>query len=686
MERREGFDSDAKPSFSRYQAPLSGDLPNGFQNTEKSNGFDPQRRFNSQIEQKNSYKQNEIVNVDDTRIREDNDFRNQQYTRFGDPLMPNNNIDSTKNQFIEKDGSLSNDSASIVSHDFPKGDSLVQPLDHRIESPSFPNQKLNDAQRSPSGFRGPPPDDFRGLPPDGFRGPPPDNFRGPPPEFQNQSPGYFRATKQLPFNASEDIRLDENMNKYAIDNSSSGQRPQSASFNDSELLKDFDTLGSVVSIKSNRLCLKCSSASLDRSESQVQDFFCGNTIRILGCDIPPPIFHFDEAPFPNEILKALEESGYDIPTPIQAVAMPAILSGRDIVGVAKTGSGKTATYVLPSLIHIKQQKNVQGPHVLVLCPTRELIQQIDEVVRKFGTPYNISCACIFGGEGNRRDQIAKVSKKPDIIAAVPGRLLDLVKNKFLDLSNITMLIIDEADKMLDMNFDTQIKCIVSRIQKDRHTLMWSATWPKSVRDLAKAYLNDDNLQIVVDASDLTVNPNIYQVIEKSSDFNRFDTFLNIVQKIQNDTMGQSKIIVFAKSKKEVDDIAQELSNKKIITCFSIHGGKDQKQRSYTLSLFRSTKYCALIGTDLLSRGLDVTDVTHVINYQMPPRIEDYIHRIGRTARATRTGVAISIFTNKDAIISRKLVKIITRAKQTPPTWLVELAESTPADAYKNSIR
>lgn len=387
--------------------------------------------------------------------------------------------------------------------------------------------------------------------------------------------------------------------------------------------------------------------------------------------IPKPVTTFEQAflHYP-EILEEIRKQNFKEPSPIQCQAWPILLQGHDMIGIAQTGTGKTIAFLLPAMIHIDNQAIPRaerpGPTCLILAPTRELAQQIEQETKKY--QYRaIKCVCLYGG-GNRRDQINVVTKGVEIVIATPGRLNDLVMNNIVDVTGVTYLVLDEADRMLDMGFEPQIKKILLDIRPDRQTVMTSATWPAGVRRLADRYM-DKPFQVCIGTLDLTAVHSVTQCIVMTSDEEKREILYDFLQ-----SMGpQDKVIVFVDKKSVCDDISSDLVLDGI-ECQSLHGDREQCDREQALDDLKTGRARILIATDVASRGLDVKDITHIFNYNFPRNIEEYVHRVGRTGRAGRTGESITLFTRNDWRHAEELIKILQEANQDVPDELYDMAE------------
>jgi superfamily II DNA/RNA helicase len=357
-----------------------------------------------------------------------------------------------------------------------------------------------------------------------------------------------------------------------------------------------------------------------------------------------------------ELVQALQDTlkglGFDKPTPIQARSLPITLIGRDLVGIAQTGSGKTAAFVLPLLMRLLQEPD---SNALILAPTRELAQQIETVIRQLTAKLpEMRFALLIGGT-SMVPQLRNLKKTPRILIATPGRLVDHLRGKTANLKNTTMLVLDEADRMLDMGFIPQIEQILRYVPEARQTLLFSATWPKEIQQLSRRYLRDP-VQVRIPSPQSTAPKITQNLVHTSSDRKR-DTLLEELQKRPAQT------IVFAKTQHRTDRVAHFL-DKAGISVGLIHGGRSQGQRKRALDEFRAGKIQVLVATDIAARGLDIPEVGHVVNFDLPMVPEDYIHRIGRTARAGREGEALSIIAPEDRGLWRDIEKLLrARAQQ-----------------------
>jgi ATP-dependent RNA helicase RhlE len=329
-----------------------------------------------------------------------------------------------------------------------------------------------------------------------------------------------------------------------------------------------------------------------------------------------------------------ELMGFTEPTPIQAQAIPFILAGRDIIGTAETGTGKTAAFLLPILQKLSEAKKQRGTSVLILSPTRELANQTDAACRQFA-PKGITSAAIIGGAGYKR-QIDAIRRGADIIIATPGRLIDFMDQGLLDFSKLTTLVLDEADRMLDMGFMPAIKRIVKVIPADRQTLFFSATMASDMEKIARSLVTDPKFIEVSQRGKAAQN--IHQVAYPVAPQSKMSLLLDLLER---ETF--ERVLVFTRTKRGADRLAHILEARSH-SSNRIHGDRSQSQREAALRGFKSGKSRILVATDVAARGIDIDSVSHVINYDIPEAPEDYVHRIGRTGRAGNKGRAITLVT------------------------------------------
>ncbi|KAI5604754.1 hypothetical protein BDE02_01G308700 [Populus trichocarpa] len=391
-------------------------------------------------------------------------------------------------------------------------------------------------------------------------------------------------------------------------------------------------------------------------------------ITVTGDEVPPPLTSFETTGFPSEILKEVLNAGFSAPTPIQAQSWPIALQSRDIVAVAKTGSGKTLGYLIPGFIHLKRSCNDPrlGPTVLVLSPTRELATQIQVEAVKFGKSSRFSCTCLYGG-APKGPQLKELDRGADIVVATPGRLNDILEMRRVSLSQVSYLVLDEADRMLDMGFEPQIRKIVKEVPARRQTLMYTATWPKEVRKIAADLLVNPVQVNIGNVDELVANKSITQYVELLAPLEKHRRLEQILRSQESG----SKIIIFCSTKKMCDQLSRNLTRQ--FGAAAIHGDKSQSERDYVLSQFRTGRSPILVATDVAARGLDIKDIRVVINYDFPTGVEDYVHRIGRTGRAGATGVAYTFFGDQDAKHASDLIKVLEGANQQVPPEIRDMA-------------
>ncbi|HEX4265790.1 MAG TPA: DEAD/DEAH box helicase [Verrucomicrobiae bacterium] len=363
------------------------------------------------------------------------------------------------------------------------------------------------------------------------------------------------------------------------------------------------------------------------------------SFRILGLDA--------------KILQAVQEAGYTEPTPIQTAAIPPIIAGNDLIGIAQTGTGKTAAFTLPILTKLAAQPAGQrrGTRVLIIAPTRELAVQIEENVKIYAKYLPLTVATVFGGVGEH-PQIRALRAGTDVIIACPGRLLDLMGQRCADFSQLQFLVLDEADRMLDMGFLPSIKRIVNQLPKQRQTLMFSATLSREIESLTHEFQRAPKVvQIGRRANPAeTVTQLVYEVPKHL----KTSLLLHLLREPQ-----MNMTLVFSRMKHSADRLARQLEQKGIRTA-TLHSNRSQNQRLKALKDFKSGAVRVLVATDIAARGIDVDGISHVVNYDFPMHVEDYVHRIGRTGRAHAVGDAISFVTPEDHAELRALERFIGR--------------------------
>ena len=347
------------------------------------------------------------------------------------------------------------------------------------------------------------------------------------------------------------------------------------------------------------------------------------------------------------ILKGVEAAGYAAPTAIQEQAIPVILQGRDVLGLAQTGTGKTAAFALPIMQRLSRGVS-GGIRSLIIAPTRELAEQITQMFIDLGKGVKVSVVPVYGGVSKVR-QVAAIRRGPDIVVACPGRLLDLINDRSIDLSRVEILVLDEADNMCDMGFLPDIRRILEYIPTRRQTLFFSATMPDDIRALSKTILNDPvNIQVDIIAPAKTVSHALYPVPFKL----KKKLLLAMLQQLAT-----GRVLIFTRTKHRARRLALDLKNKKYRVAM-LQGNMAQNQRKIALDGFRSGKFDLLVATDIAARGIDVSEISHVINFDMPNTVDAYTHRIGRTGRAERTGEALTLTTSEDEELVRKIERVL----------------------------
>ncbi len=390
----------------------------------------------------------------------------------------------------------------------------------------------------------------------------------------------------------------------------------------------------------------------------------------------------------NEVLKAIEDMGFEEPSKIQQDAIPVLLKGKDIIGQAQTGTGKTLAFGAP-ILSMKQPIR-EGIYCLVLTPTRELAIQVNDELARIAKYSNIKLLPIYGGQSIER-QIKALRKGVDIVVGTPGRLLDLIRRKAIDLSAVRFTVLDEADEMLNMGFIEDIEKILENTNDNRQTMLFSATMPDPIMKLSKKYMKPDTVCITIDKKAMTVT-SISQYYYEIKQKDRFETLCRIL-----DVDEPSSAIIFCKTKRGVDELVEAMQTRGY-NVEGMHGDMTQSQRLNTLRKFKENNLEFLVATDVAARGIDVDNVTHVINYDFPQDIESYIHRIGRTGRAKKEGTAYSLVTAREYVSLKHIEKVTgskIKRKEIPTvdeifhakfkSMLVDVKETLKKENYKRFI-
>ncbi|KAJ1722999.1 pre-mRNA processing RNA-helicase [Coemansia erecta] len=399
-------------------------------------------------------------------------------------------------------------------------------------------------------------------------------------------------------------------------------------------------------------------------------------IKIRGVDPPKPAANWSYFGLPAVCADIIRHQGFEKPTSIQAQAVPAILSGRDVIGVAKTGSGKTLAFILPMLRHIKAQRSLEqgeGPVGLVMTPTRELAVQIFRECKPFLKPLGLRAVCAYGGSGIK-DQIGELKRGAEIVVCTPGRMIDLLcanSGRVTNLHRVTYMVLDEADRMFDMGFEPQVTKIVQCVRPSRQTVLFSATFPRQMEALARKILRRP-LEIVVGGRAL-IPPEVTQHVEVVEADSKFVRLLGILGQAFNDNP-ETLALIFVDRQESADGLLRDLMHRGYV-CNSLHGGKDQTDRDQAIVDFKNRIYSVLIATSVAARGLDVRGLNVVINYDCPNHMEDLIHRVGRTGRAGNKGDAYTFIMPDQGRYASEVVKAMKLSGLTPPADVQALTDA-----------
>lgn len=411
-------------------------------------------------------------------------------------------------------------------------------------------------------------------------------------------------------------------------------------------------------------------------------------IRIRGKRCPRPMTDFSQCGLSSAVLDVLRRAGYEKPTPIQAQGIPCLMSGRDVIGVARTGSGKTLAFLLPVLRHIALQPRAgpgEGPAALIVAPTRELAIQIYGEAKKFSKAIQVKSVCAYGGSGVK-DQIAELKRGADIVICTPGRMIDLLamnSGRITNLRRVTIVVLDEADRMFDMGFEPQLTRILENVRPDKQTVMFSATFPPQVERLARKVLKQP-VEIMVGGNSVAA-VTIDQYVEVRSEDSKFLRLLELLGKWYE--VGST--LVFVDRQDNADRIFRELSKARY-RCLSLHGGMDQADRDSAIVDFKNGVVKVLVATSVAARGLDVKNLTLVVNFDVPSHYEDYVHRVGRTGRAGKSGTAYTFITPEQEAFAPDLMKALQLsaravAEQEAPIGDKELAQKSAEEAAEAAV-
>ncbi|KAM3524074.1 hypothetical protein MY4038_007897 [Beauveria bassiana] len=399
-------------------------------------------------------------------------------------------------------------------------------------------------------------------------------------------------------------------------------------------------------------------------------------IKVNGKDVPKPVQKWAQCGLTRQTLDVIDNMGFEKPTSIQMQAIPALMSGRDVIGVAKTGSGKTMAFLLPMFRHIKDQpplKESEGPVGLIMTPTRELATQIHRDCKPFLKMMGMRAVCAYGG-APIRDQIAELKRGAEIIVCTPGRMIDLLaanQGRVTNLRRVTYVVLDEADRMFDMGFEPQVMKIFANMRPDKQTILFSATMPRIIDSLTKKVLKSP-VEITVGGRSV-VAKEIEQIVEVRDENTKFHRVLELLGELY-DRDEDARSLIFVERQEKADDLLKELMVKGY-PCMSIHGGKDQVDRDSTISDFKKGVVPILVATSVAARGLDVKQLKLVINYDAPNHLEDYVHRAGRTGRAGNTGVAVTFITPEQESCAPGIAKALEQSEQPVPERLNEMRKA-----------
>ncbi|XP_069573582.1 ATP-dependent RNA helicase DDX42 isoform X1 [Brachyistius frenatus] len=396
-------------------------------------------------------------------------------------------------------------------------------------------------------------------------------------------------------------------------------------------------------------------------------------LRVSGAAPPKPSTSFAHFNFDEQLMHQIRKSEYTQPTPIQCQGVPIALSGRDMIGIAKTGSGKTAAFIWPMLVHIMDQKELEageGPIAVIVCPTRELCQQIHAECKRFGKAYSLRSVAVYGG-GSMWEQAKALQEGAEIVVCTPGRLIDHVKKKATSLQRVTYLVFDEADRMFDMGFEYQVRSVASHVRPDRQTLLFSATFRKKIERLARDILVDPIRVVQGDIGE--ANEDVTQLVEML--LGGSDKWGWLTRRLVEFTSSGS-VLIFVTKKANCEELATNLTQEGY-SLGLLHGDMDQSERNKVISDFKKKNLPILVATDVAARGLDIPSIRTVVNYDVARDIDTHTHRIGRTGRAGEKGLAYTLLTSKDTTFAGDLVRNLEGANQAVSKELMDLAMQNP---------
>lgn len=427
------------------------------------------------------------------------------------------------------------------------------------------------------------------------------------------------------------------------------------------------------------------------SRNQVDELRNKLGVKVTGPSPPKPVTSFGHFGFDDQLIKAIRKSEYTQPTSIQSQSIPAALGGRDLIGIAKTGSGKTAAFIWPMLVHVMDQRELRpgdGPIALILAPTRELSLQIYNEAKKFGKVYNINVVCTYGG-GSKWEQSKALEQGAEVVVATPGRLIDMVKIKATNLMRVTYLVLDEADKMFNMGFgeyyfigfwlqkviritdfifvEPQVRSICNHVRPDRQTLLFSATFKKRIEKLARDVLTDPVKIVQGDLGEANEDITQHMLVFTNPMHKQNWLLCKLVE-----FLSEGSVLVFVTKKAEAELVANQLQLKEY-ECVLLHGDMDQADRNKVITAFKRKEVDIMVATDVAARGLDIPHIRTVINFDIARDIDTHTHRIGRTGRAGEKGTAYTLVLEKDKEFAGHLVRNLEGANQDVPEALLELA-------------
>jgi len=415
------------------------------------------------------------------------------------------------------------------------------------------------------------------------------------------------------------------------------------------------------------------------SSIQAIDLHQKLNIKVSGPSPPKPVTSFAHFGFDDALMKAIRKSEFTTPTPIQSLGIPTLLCGRDVIGIAQTGSGKTAAFLWPLLVHVMDQPELRkgdGPIGLIMVPTRELALQIFSEAKKYGKVYNITVICAYGG-GNKYEQSKSLEQGAEIVIATPGRMIDMIKMKATNLERVTYLVLDEADRMFDMGFEPQVRSICNHVRPDRHCSLFSATFKKRIEKLARDVLTDP---IKIVQGELGVASEAVTQIVKVCPLGGYKWQWLTKSLVQ--FMSRGSVLIFVTKKQNSEELAHNLKVKAEIDCRCIHGDIFQSERNDIISAFKKQEFPVLVATDVAARGLDIPHIRTVVNFDVARDIDTHTHRVGRTGRAGIKGDAYTLVTQNDKEFAGHIVRNLEAANQDVPKELMDLAMQS--SWFKNS--